>query len=79
MQIHNNGISQYGDTFLEGVSHNQHKSDERLVKAIKRAQHFEENPQMIRGMILALKVLRGEPYDKKTLDMSKPVTEKIKD
>ena len=75
----NNGITQYGDTFLEGVSYNQRKTDERLFKAIRRAYDFEENPQLIRGMTLALKVVRGEAYDKKTLDLSKPVVEKIKD
>lgn len=75
----NNGISPYGDTFIEGIVHNQRKADERLVKAIKRAQQFGEDGQMIRGMILALKILRGEQYDKKTLDLSKPTYEKLKD
>ena len=66
--IQNNGITQYGDTFLEGVVHNQRKTDERLVKAIKKAQGFREDAQLIRGMMLALKITRGESYDEKTVD-----------
>ena len=75
----NNGISPYGDTFLEGVSHNYRKTDERLVKALHKAYQFGEPNDVIRGMTLALRIVRGEQYEKKMLNLSKPVTEKLKD
>jgi len=75
----NNGINQYGDTFLEGISHNQRKTDERLVKALHKAYQFGEPNDVIRGMTLALRIVRGEQYEKKMLNLRKPVTEKLKD
>jgi len=74
-----NEVGQYGDTFVQGVSHNQRKTDERLLKAIHKAYGFGEPRDVIRGMTLALRVVRGEQYDRKMLDLGKPVTEKLKD
>lgn len=67
----NNGVTQYGDTFLEGVVHNQKKTDERLASAIHRAQGFGESRDVIRGMMLALKIIRGDAYDQKMMDLGK--------
>jgi len=77
--IPQNGVGQYGDTFVQGLSHNQRKTDERLVKAIHKAYQFGEPNDVIRGMTLALRIVRGEQYDRKMLDLSKPTTEKLKD
>jgi len=79
VQNKNNGIAQYGDTFVQGVSHNQRKMDERLRRAIHKAYGFDESRDVIRGMTLALRIVRGESYDKKLLDLGKPVYEKLKD
>jgi len=75
----NNGVSQYGDTFIQGVSHNQRKTDQRLIKAIHKAYGFQESSDFIRGMTWALRIVRGEQYDRKTLDLGKPNYEKLKD
>ena len=69
--VENNGISPYGDTFLEGVIHNQKKTDERLASAIHRAQGFGEPRDVIRGMMLALKIIRGDAYEHKLMELGK--------
>lgn len=79
MHNQNNGVSQYGDTFIQGVSHNQKKTDQRLVSAIHKAYGFGEPSDFIRGMTWALRIVRGEQYDRKLLNLNKPVTEKLKD
>jgi len=65
--------------FLEGIQTNQKKVDQRLVNALGKAYHYGEDKEFIKGMTMALRVIRGESYDGKTLNMSKPVYEKLKD
>lgn len=65
--------------FIEGISFNQKKIDQRLVSGIHRAYTLNESNQFIKGMTTALNIVRGETYDRKMIDLDEPVYEKIKE
>lgn len=65
--------------FVDGMQFNQQKMDQRLSSAIHRAYTYNESNQFIKGMTVALRVIRGEQYDRKLIDLDSPNYEKLKD
>lgn len=65
--------------FLEGMTFNQQKVDQRLNSAIHRAYTLRESKEFIKGMTVALNIIRGDTYDRKTLNLDNPVYEKLKE
>ena len=65
--------------FIEGMSFNQKKIDQRLSSGIHRAYTLNESNEFIKGMTVALRIVRGETYDRKMLNLDEPVYEKLKD
>lgn len=67
------------ERFLEGMSFNQKKIEQRLASGIHRAYTLRETNEFIKGMTMALNIVRGETYDRKMLNLDEPVYEKIKE
>lgn len=65
--------------FLEGMVFNQQKSDARLIKALHKAYQFGESKEFIKGMTVALRILRGDSYNEKTFDLSTQNYERMSD
>ena len=65
--------------FIEGMSFNQKKIDKRFSSGIHRAYTLNESNEFIKGMTVALRIVRGETYDRKMLNLDEPVYEKLKD
>jgi hypothetical protein len=67
------------ERFLEGMGFNQKKIEQRLTSGIHRAYTLKESNQFIKGMTMALNIIRGETYDRKMLNLDEPNYEKIKE
>jgi hypothetical protein len=53
------GVVQYGDTFIQGVQHNQKSTERRLMEALQHYSAFESQDFM-RGMLVANQILKGD-------------------
>ena len=65
----------YGDTFLQGVVHTQKKHDQELVKALHKAYGYGESKDFTLGLMIALRVLRGESYERRLTTSDKKLNQ----